>query len=62
MQEERCMQNQQKPRPVPTSMKLETVLAAWNKRKKTRTGEIVVLELARMRTRATAKLNVRLPL
>ena len=46
------------PSPVPTSVKVETVLAALKRRKKTRTGPIVVVMLEVILTRATAKLKL----
>ena len=47
--------------PVPTSVKVEFVLAALSRRKKTRTGPIVVVMPEVSLTRATAKLNTGWP-
>ena len=51
-----------RPRPLPTSTNVVAVLCTGNRRKKTRTGEIVTDALDKIRTRATAKLKVGLPL
>ena len=50
------------PSPVPTSTKVVAVLCTGNRRKNTRTGEMVTDAFEKIRTRATAKLNVGLPL